>query len=322
MHDRRTRDKRCTYVVVIDQANRTTAQLRDLSQYLSTLGVAGCDVVILDNAPHLQFELSARILRWVGRHIAVRGEEVVRAAATFAACEKVIVAAEDVRYTPEAIGQICDLLEVHEVVEPQDYLEPLPWWGGIEAGRILVHRAIDGQPDHGATFGFRRAAIRTVLRGAHAPDPQDDPVRQLAGAGAEVFPAGSVFVRRQPGAFDDWLDRQPRIASRDFVLPVKTAFFFALLPLLLLLGVLGGLQIATGYAGLIAFATIALAMRGRVGATTFFPLHACFFAPLWVFERSLSVYWALFRKLRGTDTVVANEHVPTPGFTSTSARHG
>ena len=37
----------------------------------------------------------------------------------------------------------------------------------------------------------------------------------------------------------------------------------------------------------------------RSGATPFFPVRACLAAPLWVLERSVSVYWALFRKLRG-----------------------
>jgi hypothetical protein len=43
-----------------------------------------------------------------------------------------------------------------------------------------------------------------------------------------------------------------------------------------------------------------LAIRGRAGAATFFPLRACLCAPLWMVERSISVYWALFRKLRGS----------------------
>ena len=35
------------------------------------------------------------------------------------------------------------MLDAHDCVEPQDYFEPLPWWGGIEAGRMLVHRGIE-----------------------------------------------------------------------------------------------------------------------------------------------------------------------------------
>ena len=308
MRTRQTRERRCSYVVVAEQAATSAEELRQLANYLSTLGLAGVDVVVVDPSPRLQFELNARVLRWVGRHVAPRQEhrspsgaiDVVRAAADLASCEKVIVAAEDVRYTPEAVGQLCDLLDLHEVVEPQDYLEPLPWWGGMEAGRILVHRGIEPQPDHGATFGFRRAAVRS-LRTLGASDVHDDQVRRLGSVGAELYAAADVFVRRQPGQLDEWWNERPRQAGDDFVLPVKTAFFFSLVPLLLLLAILGGLQLAGAYAGVIAFASMAVAIRGRSGAGAFFPLRAVLFAPLWVFERSVSVYWALFRKLRGAD---------------------
>ncbi len=319
MRTRKPEDHRCSYVVTVNGAATSPGELRDLANYLSTLGVAGCDVVILDPSPRLQFDLNGRILRWVGKHVAVRPEhrsthgtlDLVRAAMNLASCEKVVVAAEDVRYTAEAIDQLCDLLEMHEVVEPQDYLDPLPWWGGIEAGRILIHRGIEPQPDHGATFAFRRGAIRG-LRALDALELVDDHARRLVAAGAEVHPATNVFVRREPGAFNEWLSERPRAASGDFMLPFKSVFFFSLVPVLLLLAVLGGLRFAGSYASVIAFATFALALRGRAGASQFFPLRACLFAPLWVFKRSVSVYWALFRKLRGAD-------VPAPGVSEPAA---
>ncbi len=315
MPTKRPQERRCSYVVLVQDAAASTADLRSLATYLSTLGVADCDVVILDLSPRLQFEINSRVLRWVGRHVSVRpehrangGVDIVRAASAYAVCEKVIVAADDIRYTAEAIGQLCDLLDMHEVVEPQDYLDPMPWWGGIDAGRILLHRGIEPQPDHGATFGFRRSALR-ALRALAPATSADAQARRLAAVGAEVYPATDVFVRREPGALREWLSARPRIAGEDFALPMKTAFFFSLVPLLVLLAAVGGLQLASGYAGVIAFASVALALRGRSGASSFFPLRACLFAPLWVLERSLSVYWALLRKLRGTDEVTS-VHVP------------
>lgn len=312
MGNRPAPERRCSYVVVIENASASGDDLRELAGYLSTVGVAGCDVVILDPSSRLQYELNRRVLRWVGRHVAVRPEhrtpagsiDLVRSAAALAACEKVIVAAEDVRYTPEAVEQMCDLLDVHEVVEPQDYLDPLTWWSGIEAGRILVHRGVEPQPDHGATLGFRRSALQG-LRGLAACDLIEDHGRRLALAGAEVHPAANVFVRRQPEAFNEWLSRRPRVAGDDFALPAKTGFFLSLPPLLILLALLGGARLAAAYAGVIAFAAVGLAVRGRVGAGAFFPLYACLFAPLWVFERSVSVYWALYRRVRGTDVSAA-----------------
>jgi hypothetical protein len=311
MRNHRAQDRRCSYVVLLQSATASTGELRELATYFSTLGVAGCDVVILDPSPRLQFELNGRVLRWVGRHIAVRasgGIDVVRAAADHAVCEKVIVAAEDVRYTPEAVGQLCDLLDVHEVVEPQDYLDPMPWWGGIEAGRMLIHRGIEPQPDHGATFGFRRSAVRSLRS---LPASTETQARRLGAVGAEVYPAADVFVRREPSPLGEWLSSRPRQAGDDFPYLFKTAFFFSLLPLLLLLVSLGGARIAGYYAGAIAFATVGLALRGRAGAAALhFPLRACLFAPLWVLERSVSVYWALFRKLRGTDEDVSRVATP------------
>lgn len=307
MRNRNGQDCRCSYVVVVESSAASTTDLRELGNYLSTLGVAGCDVVVLDPSPRVLFESNGRILRWVARHVAAGPEHCtpagtldrLRAAASVAACDKVIVASEDVRYTPAAIAQLTDLLESHEVVEPQDYLEPLPWWGSIDAGRILVHRGIEPQPDHGATFGFRRGAIRG-LRMLGMMDIQD-PARRLAAAGADVYAASDVFVRREPGPLDEWLDQRARIASNDFAMPLKSAFFFSLVPFLLLMGVFGGLRMAGVYAGIIAFSSVGLALRGRSGASSFFPLRACLFAPVWVFERSVSVYWALFRKLRGVE---------------------
>lgn len=312
---KRPRDRRCSYAVLV-QAASSAEDLRGLATYLSTLAVAECDVVILDPSPRFQFELNARILRWVGRHVSVRpehraegGVDVLRAAAAHAVCEKVIVAAEDVRYTAETIDQICTLLDGHEVVEPQDYLDPMPWWGSIDAGRMLIHRGIAPDPDHGATFGFRRSALRSLRAFGPGSSP-DAQVRRLAAVGAEVHSATDVFVRREPSTFRAWLSARARLAGDDFVLPVKTAFFFALLPLLALLAFVGGAQLAGGYATMIGIGSVALAIHGRAGASAYFPLRACLSAPLWVLERSLSVYWALFRKLRGTREDASGVPVP------------
>jgi len=312
---RRKRISWCTYVVILESVR----DLQELAGYLSSLAVAGCDVVILDRSSRFPFERHARVLRWVGRHVSAGADDVVRAAASLAECEKVIVASDDVRYSTETIAQICTLLDAHEVVEPQDYLDPLPWWGGVDAARILVHRGIEGEPDHGATFAFRASAVLS-LRTLSAIDPQEPPVRRLVSAGADRFVANDVFVRRDPGNLDDWIDERPRRADEDFVLPIKSAFFFSLVPLFVMLAVLGGARLAGGYAGVIAFAAIGLALRGRSGAGTFFPLRTCLYAPLCILERSLSVYWALFRKLRGADVDAAGVPMPAPVERRASAR--
>jgi hypothetical protein len=288
MRTRTLNDRRCSYVVVID--GESVGDLREFAAYLSDLGVARCDVVIVDESPEHTFARHRRILCWVGRHIAPRprhrdalgGIDPVSVALDVAGCEKVVVADPAVRYGAQALDDLCAMLDTHDAVGPQDYFEPMPWWCSIDAGRMLVHRGIEPLPDHGATFAFRRSAVRaTAVLDART-----------------IVPGENVFVRRLPPPLYEWLDQRPRQAGDDFDFPVKTAFFFALIPLALLLFAAGGARLAGSYAGAIAFGAFALAVRGRLGAAPFFPLRACLAAPLWVFERSVSVYWALMRRLK------------------------
>ncbi|MEA2164930.1 MAG: hypothetical protein QOK37_3057 [Thermoanaerobaculia bacterium] len=317
MRRRNPQDLRCTYLIVIDGDRELPGEHRELTSYLSDIGVAGCDVVVVDGSPEETFDENGKSLRWVGRHVAARpchrsfsgAIDPIRAAIDFSNCDKVIVADQNVRYDDQAIGQICALLDHHEVVEPQDYFAPLPWWSGIEAGRMLVHRGVDPLPDHGVTFGMRKWSVRGLRTIDAACTNGDDPVRRLASQGADVFSACDVFVRRLPPILGEWFRDRPRQADDDFALPVKSAFFFALLPTMALLSILGGARLAGGYAGAVACAAMVLAIRGRMGASPFFPLRACLSAPLWIVERSVSVYWALFRKLRSARSTAANPAV-------------
>jgi hypothetical protein len=294
----------CSYALAID-AGVTEGELQSVAHYLSTLASAECEVLVIDDCSPDRFEERHRVLRWVGRHVAAQphhrlgsGEvDLIRAAVELSGCDKVIVAATDARYTAAEVQSICELLERHEVVEPEEYFEPLPWWGGLDAGRILLHRGVDQSPESRSTFAFRRAAYHPMrgfdsrLGGNH--------IRRLVMYGAEVYEAHGVFVRREPLRFPSWLRLRPREASADLETPFKSAFFLALAPLLLTVAILGGMKMAGGYAAIIAFPTLMLAARGRAGAGRFFPLRACLFAPLWVVEHSISVYWALFERLRG-----------------------
>ncbi|HEY3053502.1 MAG TPA: hypothetical protein VGK04_08960 [Thermoanaerobaculia bacterium] len=258
----------CTYAVALD-GEMSDGEIRSVARYLSTLSLAGCEVLIVDNCSPEQFEDHRRVLRWVGRHVA-GAFGITVSAAELASCEKVIVAVADSRYTASEVESICELLDRHEVVEPEEYVHPLPWWGAIDAARVLIRRGVDQLPR--STFAFRRSAFRD-----HGALPG--------------YRAKNVFVRREPPRLASWLKLRPREASADL-------FFLAFLPLLIVLAVIGGMQVAADGAGLIAFASIGLAVRGRTGARKFFPMRACLYAPLWIAERSLSVYWALFDALR------------------------
>jgi hypothetical protein len=310
MTRRQRRARWCTYAVAID-ARETGNDVAVLAAYLSTIGLAGCDVLVIDGSSASQFEANDRVLRWVGRHVAAPPRyrqpggdiDLVRAAVDLAACEKVIVAGPDTRCTSDDIALLCALLEKHEVVEPDEYVNPTTWWGGIEAGRILLHRGIEQPGQVRSTFAMRRSAYRPLLE--YEERSGDTGVRRLFNHGADLYGARGIFVRREPPQLDRWWKRRAREAAADFALPLKTAFFMFLVPLIVLVSLVGGSEAAAGYAGLVGFASVLLAVKGRSGAGKFFPLHACLFAPLWVAERSVSVYWALFEKARGARTTLS-----------------
>jgi hypothetical protein len=160
---------------------------------------------------------------------------------------------------------------------------------------MLINRGIERFGDRSSTYAFRRTSVRNI-RGADVGN--DHAIRRLAMRGADVHAAGDLFVRRTPPALAEWLRERAEQADEDFAAPTKTILFLALFPVAVALMMFGGLRIAGGFAGTIAFASAALAIRGRIGASAFYPLRACLFAPLWVVERSISVYWALFRRVR------------------------
>jgi hypothetical protein len=307
MRHRSSCERRCSYLVVLENDFRSADELRELATYLSEVAVSDFEVIIFDASSPEAVEENRRVLRWVGRHTTARPEHVtgtgnidaIRAAIDLASCDKVIVADAHVRYSRESLDDLTALLELHEVVEPQDYFDPLPWWGGIEAGRILVHRSISPLPDSGSTFGFRKRAIRG-LRAIDQATNAHDYVRRLASQGAEVFTSMRLFVRRIPPRFSDWIRGLPRRAEQEFTMPAKAALFFMLMPALIAVALLGGARMAGTVAGAISFASVALALRGRIGAGRFFPWRACFFAPLWVLQRSLSVYCALLWRVSGS----------------------
>ena len=304
MRHRSSSERRGSYVVLMDGPSRSLDELRDLAAYLTEITISDFEVVVIDASQQPDLDDNRQVLRWVSRHLAARPQhftafgamDPIRAALDVASCEKVIVADANVRYDRESLDQLALLLELHEVVEPQDYFDPLPWWGGIEAGRILVHRSVASVPDHGVTFGFQKRAIRGLRSLDHA---NDHCVRRLASQGAEVFSAVRLFVRRVPPALSQWLRSLPRQAEQEFAIPAKAAMFFMLVPIVISLALVAGAPIAGWFLGIIAFVTIGLAVRGRIGASRFFPLRACLFAPLWILQRSLSVYWALVWRFSG-----------------------
>jgi predicted anti-sigma-YlaC factor YlaD len=92
------------------------------------------------------------------------------------------------------------------------------------------------------------------------------------------------------------MEQRPRQAYEDFVMRVKTLLFISLLPMAITLGLINGARAALGFLSFVSVCAVLLACRGlrRNKAYKFFPAYVILYAPLWVLERALSVYWALY----------------------------
>jgi hypothetical protein len=214
-----------------------------------------------------------------------------------ASCEKIVLADDDIRYTAANLEHARALLDEYEMVRPQNFLSPLPWWARMESARMLINRATLRTGDYPGTCAFRRS---TMLRVGHYDGDvlfdNEEIVRHFARAGAKISYAIDFFVQKRPPALQKWKEQRPRQAYEDFGLRAKTALFLAL-PIIIVLS-----AVAAGWAGfllavmLISIFGIGLACAGgaRGEASEYIPGWTCLYAPLWIFERSFSTYWAVY----------------------------
>ena len=295
----------CTYLLPIRRAALSASEASELADYFRMLSAAACEVLVADGSPGPVFAEHGAIWGGLCRHEAVdrrfgyRNDKVngIQTGVERASCEKIVLADDDIRYDADSLGEIVQMLDRYEVVRPQNFLAPLPWWAAMEAARMLINRATLRTGDYPGTCAFRRDMF--LAAGAYDGDvlfDNEEIIRHFAQSGAKIGYALDLFVRKRPPVWRKWIEQRPRQAYEDFGLRAKTALFFAL-PLVSL-GValcFGGRGIAAGLGAITVFSST-LALRGwrRGRARKFFPLRVIFFAPLWVCERSLSTYWALY----------------------------
>jgi hypothetical protein len=272
---------------------------------LRLLKEAGCEVIVVDGSPVDVFARHAEAFAALGQHLPVdrrfnyRNDKVngIHTAVEHASFDKIILADNDIRYTAASIAQVLGLLDEFEVVRPQNFLSPLPWWARMEAARMLINRATLRTGDYPGTCAFRRSAM--LAAGHYDGDvlfDNEEMIRHFARHGLTIDYAIDLFVRKRPPSLRKWLEQRPRQAYEDFPLRFKSTIFFSLLPLCALAFFTSGLSGGSVLLGLLVFFSIGLAFAGRARgrAAECFPLSLCLFAPLWVFERTLSTYWAFY----------------------------
>lgn len=296
---------RCTYLLPIRRARFGPDETTQLAEYFRDLAEAGCEVLVVDGSPSQVFANHSEAWRSVCQHEPVDrsfgylNDKVngIHTGVRLANSEKIVLADDDIRYDAAEIERVCELLDKFEVVRPQNFLSPLPWWGRMEAARMLINRATLRTGDYPGTCAFRRTAMLRV--GPYDGDvlfDNEEIIRHFAKAGATVNYAANLFVRKRPPTFRKWIEQRPRQAYEDFGLRGKTALFLSLPLFAAWIGIAFGWKSLVAYLVMVSIAGVALAAAGRSRGTAsrHFPLSVCLFAPVWILERSASTYWALY----------------------------
>ncbi|MDQ6808266.1 MAG: glycosyltransferase family 2 protein, partial [Verrucomicrobiota bacterium] len=206
---------RCTYLLPIRRARYDAAEVADLAGYLHSLGEAGCEVLVVDGSSAEVWAQHDFVWSGVSRHATVdrsfgyMNDKVngIHTGVQLAKQEKIILADDDIRYTASEIEQTCALLESFEVVRPQNFLSPRPWWAKMEAARMLINRASLRTGDYPGTCAFRR---ETMLRVGHYDGDvlfdNEEIIRHFASEGARVAYEIDLFFQKRPPALRKWIE--------------------------------------------------------------------------------------------------------------------
>jgi hypothetical protein len=207
-----------------------------------------------------------------------------------AACERVVLADDDVRYDATGLARVVGLLDRADLVAPQNHFRPLPWHARWDTARTLVNRALGA--DFPGTLAVRRAAV--LATGGYDGDvvfENLELLRTVEASGGTVRNAPDCFVPRLPPTARHFLSQRVRQAYDDLARPARLAAALSVGPLALLC-------VARRRWGALAAggcAVIAVAERGRrrAGGRHVFPAGASLLAPAWVAERAVCSWVAL-----------------------------
>lgn len=295
-----------TYLCPIRFADVDKQVIENFDQYWSKLAQLGAEVLVVDGSPRHVFQVHKKA--WSNcKHIAVdpryrflNGKvNGLITGVLEASNEFIIMGDDDIRYDPEDIHRMLKGLEDHDLVKPQNYFSPSPFWTKIDTGRILLNRAFIPEGDFPGTLGFKKEVfLKAWPYDGDVLFDNEEIVKHLENRGGRILYDRDLFVRRKPPSFKKWLEQRPRQAYEDFVMQKRTVFFLALIPIFLILIGSKKVKTATLLGAILFLGALLKAEKGRSGAAEkYLSPKILIFAPLWILERSVSIYLALYWKL-------------------------
>ncbi len=277
---------------------RTPVARLDLVPYLEWLA-ARVEVIVVDGSDHDVFETHRLAFPPPVRHVPVDPERItpmgkvggVMTGVVLASHDHVVIADDDVFYTEAQLRRLDELLDVADVVRPQNWFDPLPWHARWDTGRILLNRMTGG--DWPGTLGVRRS---TLLRaGGYAGDvlfENLELVRTIEAVEGRAIVDLGLLVRRQPPSTAQFLDQRVRQAYDELARPWRLLIFLSIVPAVALT--------RGAIAPAIAVAAVAVAEMGRrrAGGREVFRPTAALWAPGWLAERANTSWLAQVQLVR------------------------
>ncbi len=272
----------------------STAHVSELANYLNALRYV--HVIVVDASEETIFAAHAAAFAPGILHIApdaaIEGANgKVRGVLTgLRRCthDKVIVADDDVRYTPWSLRAVLAALDEADIVRPQNYFDPVPWHAVLDTSRTLINRALDG--DWPGTLAFRRC-FAPFGYNSDALFENLELVRTIRARGGCEAVRRDLYVRRLPPSTSHYWSQRVRQAYDEFARPPRMLAALAILPVTVawpsLIGPCAAIAMACAFAGLL-----------RARGYRYFPWLAVLAAPVWLLERAICAWLALYERMR------------------------
>jgi hypothetical protein len=277
------------------------AALGDLADYLDRLSRM-IDVTVVDGSAPDRFVAHAAAFPAAVRHIPVqpwpgRNGKVAGVMTGMRAARHplVVIADDDVRYEPETLRDVVGLLEGADVVSPQNFFSPLPWHARWDTARILLNRALGH--DFPGTLAVRRDVL--LQCGGYDGDvlfENLELIRTIRAAGGTHVTAAGCYVERRPPTARHFMGQRVRQAYDSFAQPGRLVAELLILPVAVAVVARAPRRIPALAAAAIAVAEVG---RRRAGGRRVFPPTSALWTPLWLLERGVCSWLALWQRLRG-----------------------
>lgn len=292
-------ERRLTYLLPIRSTtppgDELTAYLRMISRHCAVVVVDGSVAPVFEQAHDAWSRFATHLRPDPDLRCANGKVQGVLTGLSHVRTDAVVIADDDVRYTPRNLTDVLDGLDEADLVVPQNYFLPLPWHARWDSARSLFNRVTGG--DFPGTLAVRVAPLRAS--GGYDGDvlfENLELIRTVRAVGGVCAARPDIFVRRLPPTTGHFVGQRVRQAYDEFARPWRLAAFLAVAPTAIVTARRRPFALA-----LVAAGTVAIGEAGRRsnGGRTHFPVSTSWFTPLWLLERAVCAWAALWMRARG-----------------------